>query len=142
MTVRFLLDTNVLCEPLRQAPDPIILERFDRHRAEICTASVAWHELLFGMERLPTSRRRKTIEDYIATLVAGSLPLPILPYDAPAAAWHAEERARLESRGRPAPFRDGQIGAIARTRDLTLVTANPRDFRRLSGLIVVDWSEA
>jgi tRNA(fMet)-specific endonuclease VapC len=65
--------------------------------------------------------------------------MPILPYDADAADWHAAERARLAFAGRVPPFVDGQIAAIAVTRGLTLVTANVADFRPFAGLTVIDW---
>jgi tRNA(fMet)-specific endonuclease VapC len=70
--------------------------------------------------------------------VRGSFP--ILPYDEASAAWHGEERARLESLGRTAPFVDGQIAAIAHVHGLTLVTANPRDFATFNGLRIEDCS--
>jgi tRNA(fMet)-specific endonuclease VapC len=50
------------------------------------------------------------------------------------------ERARLIGRGETPPFIDGQIAAIARTRDLALVTFNNADFRRFDGLRIESWS--
>jgi tRNA(fMet)-specific endonuclease VapC len=137
---RFLLDTNVLSEPVRARPSPAILARLRRHAHEIATASIVWHELLFGANRLARSRRRSALERYLQEVVLRTLP--VLPYDAAAAAWHARERARLEKRGRPAPFVGGQIAAIARVNDLVLVTANPADFRAFEGLAIADWSRA
>ncbi|HET6611150.1 MAG TPA: hypothetical protein VFG83_04145 [Kofleriaceae bacterium] len=66
--------------------------------------------------------------------------MPILTYDAIAAEWHAQERARLAKTGRSAPFVDGQIAAIAAVSGLILVTRNVKDFRRFKGLEVSDWS--
>ena len=66
---------------------------------------------------------------------------PILPYDEAAATWHGEERARLEAAGRPAPFVDGQIAAIAHAHGLALVTTNNKDFARFKGLTVENWSK-
>jgi tRNA(fMet)-specific endonuclease VapC len=65
---------------------------------------------------------------------------PNLPYDETAATWHGEERARLEALGRPTPFVDGQIAAIARVNGLVLVTTKERDFVRFEGLSVENWS--
>jgi tRNA(fMet)-specific endonuclease VapC len=72
-------------------------------------------------------------------VVHGSFP--ILPYDEAAATWHGEERARLEAHGRPAPFVDGQIAAIAHVHGLALVTTNDKDFARFKGLTVENWSK-
>ena len=66
--------------------------------------------------------------------------MPVFSYDTRAALWHARERARLVAKGRPPAFRDAQIGAIARARDLVLVTANEADFEGLSGLEIEDWT--
>ena len=52
------------------------------------------------------------------------------PDDEVAVAWHGHERARPEALGRPAPFADGQIAAIAHVNDLVLVTLNTRAFAR------------
>jgi len=62
-----------------------------------------------------------------------------LPYDDRAAEWHAAERVRLERAGKPAPFADAQIAAVAATNGLTVVTANLADFRAFKGVKVTNW---
>ena len=52
-----------------------------------------------------------------------------------------EERARLEEMGRPAPFVDGQIAAIAHVNGLVVATMNDKDFVRFKGLRVENWSK-
>lgn len=138
MTVRFLLDTNILSEPVRPAPDARILERLRRHDGELATCAPVWHELVFGVSRLPASRRRRALDRYLQEVVLATLP--ILPYDAEAALWHGRERARLERKGLSPSFADGQIAAIARAHGLTVVTGNAADFRRFEGIKVLDWS--
>jgi tRNA(fMet)-specific endonuclease VapC len=138
VSLRFLLDTNVLSEPLRHVPNPRLLARLDRHIGTMGMAAPTWHELRFGCERLPRSRRRDQIEDYLATVV--QVDFPILPYDEEAAGWHARERARLVARGGTPPLIDGQIAAIASVNDLILVTANASDFAVFEGLRIEDWS--
>ena len=63
------------------------------------------------------------------------------PYDEAAAAWHGEERARLEALSRPASLVDGQIAAIAHVNGLVLATTNAKDFARFKGLTVETWSK-
>ena len=137
MNLKYLLDTNIVSEPLRPKPRRGVLRKLRRHEEEIAIPSVVWHELRFGVERLPTSRRREAIERYLDEVVLAAMP--ILDYDRLAADWHAAERARLTARGETPPFVDGQIAAIARVRDLTLVTFNDGDFRRFEGLRVLTW---
>jgi tRNA(fMet)-specific endonuclease VapC len=136
--VKFLLDTNVLSEPLRPRPNRKMLERMAAHAADLATASLVWHELQFGCARLPDSRHRRTVEDYLRDVVQATIP--VLSYDGLAAEWHARERARLERLGKTPPFVDGQIAAIAAVNGLVVVTRNARDFRRYKDLQVADWS--
>lgn len=137
MTVRFLLDTNTLSEPRRPFPDLKVLAKLREHRGELATAAPVWNELLYGMDRLPPSRKRSNIQDYLFGTVFPNTP--ILPYDREAAEWHAFERARLAAMGRPVPFSDGQIAAVAAVRGLVLVTSNRFDFEPFEGLDLVDW---
>lgn len=137
MSARFLLDTNVLSEPLKPAPDRHVLEQLSAHAGDVVTASVVWHELVFGVSLLPGGRRRRLAERYLENVVAANIP--VLSYDGPAAAWHGHERARLKKLGRPPPFADGQIAAIAAVNGLTLVTSNTRDFAAFRELRVTTW---
>ncbi len=136
--MRFLLDTNVLSEPLRPEPDAGVTACLNEHEDEVATSSVILHELLFGARRLPRGKRRRALEAYVLTVVAQTLP--VLAYDDAAATWHADERARLERAGKPRPFADGQVAAIAAVNDLVLVTRNVKDFKPFRGVEIVDWA--
>lgn len=137
MSFRYLLDTNVLSEPAKPAPNLGVVRQIERHRTEIATAAPAWHELLYGCFRLPASSRRDKLEEYLLEVLAPSLP--ILPYDDRAAERHAAERARLSLLGKTPPFTDGQIAAIAYVHDLILVTRNVSDYEHFEGLVVENW---
>jgi tRNA(fMet)-specific endonuclease VapC len=138
VTLGYLLDTGIVSAPVSKRPDPAILERLDEHGPECAIAAPIWHELTYGCRRLPKGKRRTALEAYLRDVVHGSFP--ILPYDEAAATWHGEERARLEALGRPAPFVDGQIAAIARVNGLVLATTNDKDFTRFKGLTVEKWA--
>ena len=138
MSPKYLLDRNIVSEPLRPRPSRTVLRRLTRHEGEVAIASVVWHELRFGAARLPPSRRREAIERYLVDVVLASFTF--LDYDREAAEWHAGERARLEASGRTPSFIDGQIAAIACVHDLVVVTANRADFREFKGLRVEDWA--
>lgn len=140
MTLRYVLDTNALSEPIKPEPNPRFMHRLERYRDQACTVAPAWHELVYGCRRLPPSKRRRELERYLNEILAPSLM--ILPYDAAAAAWHAEERARLGRRGKTPPFIDGQIAAIAKTQGLVLVSRNVTDFADFDDLVVEDWTRA
>ena len=139
MTIRYLLDTNIVSTPIAKKPNAQILEGLNRRGAECAIAAPVWHELTYGCRRLPKGKRRAALETYLRDVVRGSFPN--LPYDEAAAEWHGEERARLETLGRPAPFVDGQIASIAHVHGLVLVTTNEHDFVRFNGLKVENWSK-
>lgn len=138
MTLRYLLDTSIVSVPVWKEPDSRVLDRLNAAGPECAIASPVWHELTCGCNRLPKGKRRRALEAYLRDVVRSSFP--ILPYDEAAAAWHGRERARLEASGRPTPFVDGQIAAIAGVHGLILVTANDRDFTPYAGLRLENWS--
>ena len=134
--LKYLLDTNTISEPARPSPNRWLLEHLERNAEAIAIAAPVWHELLFGFQRLPPSAKRTRIEGYLFSSV---IDLPILPYDAVAAEWHAAQRARLEAKGRVIPFVDGQIAAVAHVHDLIVVTANLAHFEDFEGLQSENW---
>jgi tRNA(fMet)-specific endonuclease VapC len=135
--LRYLLDTNTISDPSRLVPNLGILRRLRQHDGEVALAAPVWHELRFGLERLPPSKKRQKVEDFLRTLEE----LPVLAYDAAAAEWHARERARLESIGKSPPFLDSQIAAVANANHLIVVTSNVRDFEIFDGISIENWRE-
>ena len=88
MTVRFLLDTNILSEPLQLHSNLQVLGCLQQYQYEVATASLVIHELIFGYQRLPSSKKRERIERYVQGLLAGGLQ--IFDYDQRAAVWHGQ----------------------------------------------------
>ena len=136
--MKYLLDTNVISEPLRPTPNPVIVEQLKAREGETAIPAPVWHELRFGCSRLPRSKRRDVIERYLETVVLPTIP--VLEYDREAADWHGSERARLAARGLPPPYVDGQIAAIAYVRNLALIAFNRKDFERFQGIRIEDWT--
>ncbi|MDB4979837.1 MAG: putative nucleic acid-binding protein [Myxococcales bacterium] len=138
MSLQYLLDTSIVSNPIAKAPNPTVIERLEREGATCAIAAPVWHELVYGVRRLPAGARRLGLERYLEDVVEPSFP--ILPYDERAAAWHGRERARLERAGKTPPFVDGQIAAIAHAQGLTLVTTNGKDFASFRGVRLADWT--
>lgn len=137
MTLRYLLDTNTLSLPFRD-PDHPIAARLSETLDESAVPAPVWHELRYGVSRLPRGRKRDALEAYVQEVVLASYA--ILPYDQPAADWHGVERARLERKGIAVPFVDGQIASIAHVNELAVVTLNTKHFKRFDGIAVQDWT--
>lgn len=125
---------------MRRSPDTSVLGSMSEYGRDCAMASLTWHELRYGVFLLPKGKRRADLITFLEEVVAPSIE--VLPYDERAAAWHAAERVRLEKLGKPRPFVDGQIAAIAATNALPLVTANPKDFRGFKGLTLLNWASS
>ena len=134
---QFLLDTNILSEPLRPIPNPRVMELLVMYSGLTTTATVVFHEMLYGCYRLPNSRKRQAIEAYLREEVEAKLLL--LPYSTEAAKWHAFERARLVGLGKTPSYVDTQIAAIAVVNNLVLVTNNEADYADFQGIQIENW---
>lgn len=137
MSIKFLLDTNIISESIKLQPNDIFLECFRQNLEESAIASVTWHELLYGLYRLPESRRKQNLSDYLTEVIQARMI--ILPYCDAAAGWFAAERSRLTALGRMPSYPDGQIAAIAQVNHLILVTRNISDFADFEGLAIENW---
>ena len=139
--VIYLLDTNIISEPLAAKPNPSVMEKIRAHGTDLAITSVTWQELLYGMLLLPAGHRREQIKDYLLQRVG--LSLPILGFDAAAARWQAEQLARLRSMGQTPAYPDSQIAAIAAVNQCVLVTRNVADFEayQKAGLVIENWFE-
>lgn len=135
--MKYLLDTNVVSEPLTARPSAGVLANIEAYAAELAISAISWQEMHFGLERLPPGSRRDRIHAYLEQRVRPTLP--ILPFDAAAAEWQARERARLSRIGRTPCYADSQIAAIAAVNGLTLVTRNEEDFADFSEVFVENW---
>ena len=135
--MKYLLDTNVLSESVKTSPNKTVLKSIERYQLEIVTAAPVWHELCFGFQRMPVSRKREVLEGYLNDVIKSNMI--ILPYDERAAEWHAKERARLSASGKTPSFVDGQIASIAKVNGLVLVTRNTEDFKKFSELKLENW---
>lgn len=126
MSSIYLLDTNILSEPLKKIPDLEVLEFLEKNEISIATCSLVIHELEYGMEILQDGKKKKILETFIKSILE---TLPIFEYNTAASIWHAKEKARLIKMGKTPSFVDGQIASIAHINNLKLVTKNTKDFK-------------
>jgi tRNA(fMet)-specific endonuclease VapC len=130
-----MLDTNTLSELIRN-PRGALTERLATlNPDEVCTSIVVACELRFGARRKGSDVLTRRIEQLLGTL-------NVLPLDPPADEHYADIRAALEQLGTPIGSHDLFIAAHARSRGLTLVTHNIREFARVPDLNVEDWLAA
>jgi tRNA(fMet)-specific endonuclease VapC len=131
----YLLETNVWIFYLKHSSSPVEARLKSTPAREIAVCSVVWAELLYG------ARKYEKRQDRIARVERTLAPFQSLPFDDAAARHYAEIRDDLETRGEVIGPNDLLIAAIARTHGLTLVSNN-REFERVRGLTVEDWTVA
>ncbi|NBC16849.1 MAG: PIN domain-containing protein [Bacteroidetes bacterium] len=72
--MRYLLDTNVLSEPVRSTPEAQVVATLRSHSTELATTSIVWHELIYGAERLPEGEKRTYLFTYLTEVVRTTVP--------------------------------------------------------------------
>jgi tRNA(fMet)-specific endonuclease VapC len=127
-----LLDTNTCIYAIKR--EPAVLRRLQEHSPDdLGVSAITVAELWFGAAK--SSRPQSTR----ASVDAFLKPFEILPFANEAAEEYAQIRAQLEKAGLPIGERDLLIAAIAKSRRLTVVTHNVREFSRVHSLKVEDW---
>ena len=137
MGLVYLLDTNIISEPTKKQPNQNVLQKLKQHNGQYAISSITWHELHYGVDRMPTGKRKSLLQQYLHTLEKNKLN--ILPYDKAAARWLATERHRLISIGSTPAKEDSEIAAIAITNKLILATRNSTDFEPINDVILENW---
>lgn len=131
--LRFMLDTNICIFAIKNRP-AVVRERFNRHADALCISSVTWLELVYGAEHSSRPTHNLRIAQGLAAR------LEVLPLDARAATHGGQVRAELARAGTPIGPYDQMIAGHARSQGLVLVTNNTREFHRVAGLRVEDWT--
>jgi len=132
VSLRYLLDTSILSDLIR-APQGTVARRISSAGEQtICTSIVVAAELRFGAEKSAS----RPLADRIDLILSA---LDVLPLESPADRHYGRIRQHLARQGTPIGPNDLLIAAHALTLDLTVVTANAREFSRVPGLRVENW---
>lgn len=133
--MRYMLDTNICIYVMKNHPETVV-RRFKEHAiGDICISTVTYHELMYGVEKSNNPQRNRT------ALAMFLSPIEILEYDELAAEDSGRIRAELKKRGTPIGPLDTMIAGHARSKGYTLVTNNTREFERVEGLELENWTE-
>jgi predicted nucleic acid-binding protein len=134
------LDTNVISEVLRPAPDAGVGSWMEKQAAAaLSTTAVCEAELLLGAALLPQGRRRTELQQSIITIFQRLFVQRILPFDRVAANAYAEIASARRRIGRPISTLDAQIAAIARAHGAAVATRNVADFTDCGIEVVNPW---
>ncbi|MDQ1120583.1 MULTISPECIES: type II toxin-antitoxin system VapC family toxin [Pseudoxanthomonas] len=135
-----VLDTNVISELFKPAPEARVLAWMAQHPGDVLfTTAITRYELLFGVHRMPEGRRKQVLLQGLARLLDERLSGRILPYDDRAADAHVGIAVARRRRGASVSQSDEMIAGIVQAHGATLATRNVRDFADCGIALVDPW---
>ncbi len=131
--LKYMLDTNIIIYTIKNRPAQV-RKLFKQHKDQICISTVTLGELVFGAEH------SGQVERNLADIEAMTARLEVLPFNDKAAYHFGQVRAELYRAGQPIGPYDMMIAGQARSVGLILVTNNVKEFIRVPGLVLENWS--
>ena len=132
--MKYLLDTNICIYVIRKKSANVLRELNSHPVSEVAISAITVAELEYGVEKSSQpAPNRQALDQFL-------VPFMTLDFDYDAAQEYGRIRAHLEGRGTPIGALDTLIAAQAASRSLILVTNNTKEFSRVPGLAVEDWS--
>jgi len=132
MALRYLLDTNILSDLIRRPQGAVADKIAAAGEDTVSTSIIVAAELRYGAIKSGSERLVQTVDLILSAM-------EILSLETPADLHYGELRHHLSRQGMPIGPNDLLIAAHALAADLTLVTANTREFSRVPGLKVENW---
>ena len=134
--MRYVLDTNAVSALMKG--DESVLGRLRAvPKSDVFVPQPVLAEIAYGLERLPRSKRRESLQDRFELVQA---ELQRIAWSDEVSQRFGAIKAALEKRGQRIEDFDAAIAAHAAEPGVTLVTANMDDMTRVPGLKVEDWS--
>lgn len=137
-----LLDTNVVSEPLRAAPDAGVVEWIDAQPLETLFLSVVTvAELRAGVAQLPAGRRRASLQEGLEARVLPLFAGRVLPFDLSCTQTYAELMFKARAAGLAVATADGYIAAIAAANGLAVATRDTSPFKAAGVTVINPWRD-
>ena len=133
-----IIDTNVVSETMKPAPDEHVLTWLAGHVSEVTITSITVGELCAGMEVLPDGHRKGELQRLLDGVFSAYRDI-IVGYDAQAGESYGTVVAKRRAAGRPVTTEDAMIAAICLSRGLWLATRNTKDFSGLGLTVINPW---
>lgn len=136
-----LLDTNVVSEPLRAAPDLRVVEWIDAQPVEtLFLSAITVAELRAGVALLPAGKRRTGLRESLETRVLPLFAGRVLPFDLGCSPAYAELMAKARARGLAVASADGYIAAIAVTNGFSVASRDTGPFAAAGVTVINPWT--
>jgi len=138
--MKAILDTCVISEFVAKQPNPKVVEFLDALDTDDAYLSVITiGEVIKGVEKLPDSRRKTELRDWLQDDLLARFQGKILPLDTDVIVEWGMLVARTELAGKAMPAVDSLIAATAIANKMTLVTRNVSDFEAAGIEVINPW---
>jgi len=135
-----VLDTNVVSEPTKLRPDPVMMHWLDRQASDtLYLTSTSLAELLVGIETMPAGRRRQGLAADLSGLLERFFGPRILSFEQRSAVIYAQLVSRARANGHALSVADAQIAAIAETHGFLLATRDVAPFAAAGVRLINPW---
>jgi tRNA(fMet)-specific endonuclease VapC len=131
--MKYMLDTNICIYLIKKKPISVFEKFKQLSPGDICISSITLSELCYGVEK------SKKKEKNLNALYQFIIPLGISDFDYNAAFEYGMIRTELENNGKLIGPMDILIASHARSLNMTLVTNNEKEFKRVENLRVENW---
>jgi len=129
----FLIDTNICIYIMNNHPPEVVQKFRDIGVGNICISSITVSELHYGAcKSTQIKKNLKRLEEFLS-------PFEIISYDENASKHYGQIRSYLEKQGNVIGPLDILIAAHALSENLTLITNNGKEFKRVKSLNVENW---
>jgi len=131
--MKYMLDTNICIYIIKKKPIKVLKQLKKTKSDDVCISSITLSELEYGIQKSAFPEKNKL------ALTEFLIPLTILPYNELAASEYGKIRAELEKTGNVIGSMDMLIGAHALSANLSLITNNIKEFKRIKNLKIKNW---
>jgi tRNA(fMet)-specific endonuclease VapC len=133
--MNYLLDSNICVLLIRQKSPQVLTQLTSHPITDIGISAITVAELQYGVQKSSRpAQNQQALDQFL-------LPLTIIPFDENDAVAYGQIRTNLEAQGLPIGALDTLIAAQAVQYNLILVTNNVREFARIPGLAIEDWTK-
>ena len=132
--MKYMMDTNICIYAIKNKPESVSRKILSQNPEDLCISVVTYAELMHGVEKSQAVEKNRIAMPLFLSAIT------VLDFDGEAAEAYGQIRAELERKGTPIGPMDLLIAGHARSQGLILVTNNTREFARVTGLRIEDWT--
>ena len=132
--MKYMMDTNICIYAIKNKSESVIRKILSQNPEDLCISVVTYAELMHGVEKSQAVEKNRIAMSLFLSAIT------VLDFDGEAAKAYGQIRAELERKGTPIDPMDLLIAGHARSQGLILVTNNTREFARVTGLRIEDWT--